>query len=355
MQIDWLSGYTSSSVKEYHAEPIWTPARFVKVSPQGEVISETPTLTNVVGSFEASMSWGSNSGREIYLSGNPVKFIQGHNLFGSCDPLALYLSAGWQLRMHGGEFPSPDTWDGLALELPTFTRIDLTRSYRFSTQGDALKWIRQVAATAHTSRMKRGVAGSSTVLFGMGSRRWSYKIYAKLDELLSPKKGHGIPAAIGRRAIKQLHEWAEGVVRFELTLRGLELKRLSGHLQRMGDLVQVQQLWQLYHDRIQFNRNAEASRMDDFKEDLLTPSEKVTLAAWRGGADLQDMLSRSEWYRRRKEILEKVGVDIAESPGDNAVESVEDLDPAGWDPEPIRKLMHDPEPVARQYLLKRAS
>lgn len=347
MQIDWISGYIEPRSEVYTGAQIWEPARFLKIDPAGELVSESPALSQVVGSHDTSMSWGSQDGRSLYYTGNPVKFLQGHNLFGSADAQALFVACGSACRQLGAPFPGIETWAAYEFDFQP-TRLDVTRSYRFSTQQQALEWIYHVGASAHSGRHKKDHQ-NSTVYFGKKSRRWAMKIYSKLLEVTSKAKGHRLSAHLTKAQQRQLLEWSEGVVRFEITLRGMELKEIDKRLLVPNKLPEV---WSRYHDRIKYNRNAEAF-MSDLTADSLLPAERSTLLHWRNGVDARSILPRRTWYRHRKAILETTGVDISEPPPEKPAAVRAELDPKGWDPEPIRDLEYDPEPVAVQYSLRR--
>ena len=69
--------------------------RVLKISPNQDIEWETRCRASVTGSYESSISLKSVGGNgrgqatHILLSGNPSKFLQGHNVFGSDDLLAL--------------------------------------------------------------------------------------------------------------------------------------------------------------------------------------------------------------------------------------------------------------------------
>lgn len=88
----------------------------------------------------------------------------------------------------------------------------------------------------------------------------------------------------------------------------------------------------------------------DLLEKGLPTHLQLKLAAWRGGADLRSMLSKPTFYRARRELLDVAGVDIASPPPElSSTEHVTELDPAGWDPEPLEAHYREPEDLRRQY------
>ena len=87
-------------------------------------------------------------------------------------------------------------------------------------------------------------------------------------------------------------------------------------------------------------------------EDALPGHLAIKLAAWRGGKDLRAIMSKPTFYRVRRELLTTVGVDIASPPPTLARDARTEgsaLDPAGWDPEPIKAHFVEPDGISDQY------
>jgi hypothetical protein len=350
VQIDWLTGSVATPPE---LSPGYDIGRYLRVGPGGVVQkawAAKETVRDDEGSFSRNFTVWTPTEGELFISGNPVKLLQGHNAFGSCDALGLFLAAGVFVRQSAGWFPGPATWESCHFEGPRFTRIDLTRSYRFPSSRYALEWLRHVAAM---SRDRRGGAltKGETVYFGKTSTRWTMKLYEKEGELLRRmmERFHGVPGAV--------REWAAGVVRFELTLRRPELEKwpaLVSALRPGTGRAAALQLWTEYYDRIVWN-GAMDMREPDLIEESLPSHLRLKLAAWRSGADLRSMLKKSQFYTVRRELLGAVGVDIA-APPPSAVDVLEPvtagLDPAGWDPEPLAAHYVEPdERLAASYKL----
>ena len=174
------------------------------------------------------------------------------------------------------------------------------------------------------------------------------KVYAKQLELIERAKRGIMPSS-------DLMDWSTGVVRFELTLRGPELQQEADAVSRLrgsGARSAALELWSIYFDRITFNENANMNT-PTLLESQLPPHLAVKLAAWRGGADLRSVFSRSGFYKVRRQLLDAVAVDIASPPPSVAAgarSSGSSLDPAGWDPEPIASRFVEPgDDLAKQY------
>lgn len=354
MQVDWISAAVSprQSIDEdigpYHSgvvgriipdqEPERMYTNHIRASSNDLFLA--PKLREALaspGSYDTRLSHRSPDGHEIWLSGNPVKFYQGHNLFGPTDADGLFLAMGVPFIEHeqGRFFPGPDQFREAQYGRPRYTRLDITRSYRFATQKHANAWLRDVAATGQ-SRHGSPLVHEGSVRYGRGSSYWSLNIYAKLPEMRARGKGHAPRPTIAPRERRKLYEWADGVLRFEVTVRGRELKHFD------SDNADLLLMWKEYFSRVTFNRNSEMTELGD-QINKLTNTEAATYVRWREGMDPRASMSRPTFYRHRKSIMDKLGVDIASAPSkpekrEPEGEAVSELDPNGWDPEAIEGL-----------------
>ena len=83
--IDWFNGVLPLTHKD-----LIIGGSVLCINPNGDVEWSTEKALSVAGSYDNRIqirSYGSLS--ELWISGNPVKFLQGHNVFGSCDLLYL--------------------------------------------------------------------------------------------------------------------------------------------------------------------------------------------------------------------------------------------------------------------------
>lgn len=359
MQVDWVSGSVAAPV------PLWdelATGAMIQLEPGG-VLRKRWAARMVAESFHETEegSWSrkftvrcANPGL-LTISGNPVKLLQGHNLWGSCDALALFLEAGLFVREHVGLFPGPETWEANKVWGPKFTRLDLTRSYRFPSSAIARAWIRDVAGAARSRHGAAKLYADGTAVWGEGSRRWMFKVYDKQGEMLAHAKRAHVVTGLETR---DLLEWAGGVVRFELQLRTMELEENSGDVAKLrGEDAPAAALriWKRYYDRVTFNENA-AMTGPDLLEAALPAHLSLKLSAWRGGADLRDKMSKASFYRVRRDLLAAVGVDVASPPpkreASPVLRALVVLDEAGWDPEPIAARSVDPRgELAESYRL----
>ena len=335
---DWVTGRVRVAPEWVDVHGVWDSGQVRVFGPGGEVLGHFPRRSSAEGSHSSNITFRAGlAGTELELSGNPVKFFQGHNLFGSSDPVALFLSAGHRLRAEGLEFPSPASWRSYSCSL-SLSRVDLTRSYRFGSNGAAAAWIAAVGRYSRT-RVGSGSFSGDTLYFGKNSTYYSVKIYLKSKEMVARKKGHLLPFSFPDPDRKELLDWGEGVVRFEVTLRSRVLNTLGLDFDPMEQ-------WLKYVGKVDFMGSPAKSReLLERPEVLGLPNPtRLALAAWvYGDSETVRSLSRPTAYRYRAQIRKAVGVDIFGPCPEDSSELSAELDPAGWDPEPIEHLSFKPD------------
>lgn len=342
---DWV---TASIIRPQRpaGSKIFDTGAFINIDPEGSILKQFAGRIFHEGSFDNKVAFRAPTPNQLEMSGNPVKFLQGHNLFGSGDFLGLFLDTGFRARRQGAQFPGPETFISNQFPEPRFTRLDLTRNYKFSNDNEARAWLRNTAAKGH-AKSGSPLLAQDTVYYGKTSTRWSFKMYLKSDEINSKKKGHELSNKINVKDQILLRDWSEGVVRFELTLRRPELEKLPISF----DLLEV---WQNYFKRVTFNKNGEVFDMSMIEELKLTSAKKTALMSWSMGVDLRQIYPERSFYRIRRELLDVTGFDISETFG------VDDLAPLrvalrneNWDPKPIEHLFYTPnEKLKTAYGLK---
>jgi II/X family phage/plasmid replication protein len=318
--IDWVS-----LVMPFRHQEAITGGHVLSIKPTGEVDWQCSKRATVEGSFSTGLqlrtcTHTADPCTHLELSGNPVKFFQGHNLWGTDDAAALAVAtiravaALLRLPVH------PDDEAAWLAGRYQFTRIDVTQSFHLDNLAQVIAWLRSAEQTAHLSHRGRGqLVKGSTLYFGKQSRRWSLKLYAKGQEIRA--KGHGqesilaLPAAVA---------WAERTLRAELTLRSMELKRQGlsmGSDWMHHDGVPSEVTAQLLRDRFGGMTMTTTTRLDAETRDSLRPALRAALAAWEAGNDLREIYPRPTFYRHRAALLPH-GIDIATRLPSEAVSNV---------------------------------
>lgn len=310
--IDWVT----VSIPYPHSTPI-NGGNVVSILPTGEEDWRIEKRLQVRGSFDSSIQiksehkngWCSN----ITLDGNPAKWLQGHNVWGSGDLAGLIIACFERI------LPSvlpPTELKPLDL-LVTFvhcgrlTRLDITYMYDLGNSQRVLTWIRAAANSADLSHRGKGDFSGDTLYWGKRSRRWALKMYSKGLELKvhRPKnknceKPDWLPSVTN---------YADGALRVELVLRSMELDKmgLSTVMQWSEELLD--EVYDSYLSGLKFSENMTISSEISNIEKL--PSRlRACALAWSEGHDLRTLYPRATWYRYKNEIFKIIGLDISLAP-----------------------------------------
>ncbi len=279
----------------------------LKITSSGDIEWESPCRLEVPGSFASTVrvrsSGGDGQGRATHLwfDGNPSKFLQGHNLFGSDDLLALMADTLRRVAAFVGLSFATDEWAAIEQGDYPISRIDYNQSFELPTRTDVKAWLR-AAEFKSKSRHGRPSMKGGTLYFGQHSRRWSMKFYCKGEEIEAPK--HRLPTAL---QLPELLKWADNKLRPELTLRTLELRELElREAKRLTPAV----LHDLFCERLKGLEMNEQMALTSEQLHELPQKLRSTYILWNSGEDLRDTLPLRTYYRHRKELL-PYGIDIA--------------------------------------------
>lgn len=312
--IDWITAVIPCA----HLEPI-RDGCFQRVDATGEIEWSSDKRLSVKGSHDATVSvrsatWLDSDCTHIEVSGNLVKFFQGHNLFGTDDLTGLVFEfMRWLAKNHGlTETPlvSPTPADIAAWRTGDYvlTRVDVTDSFALASRAEVLAWLRTAEHTAHLSHRGRGqLVKGTTLYFGKHSRRWSLKLYAKAQEI--EENAADQPALAD---LPHARAWADNILRAELVIRAMELTRLGlrvGHHWLMRDGVDFDPL-QLLRERLGSMTMTTTATLPDAVRATLTTSQRLGYSAWLNGEDLRGILSNGAFYNLRNKLLPH-GIDIA--------------------------------------------
>lgn len=327
-------------------DPVGLPinsGQVLSVSQDGLVEWSSPKRLQVAGSWSSSMtfravgcegyadehraSWelravsgnADNEKSPLQVSGNPAKFLNGHNLFGSACPTDLLTRSLDKAR--DALWPGVEALPNVDVSQGKISRIDLTASWLLDRPEDVLPVLRAIEESVWCPYRGRGVfdAGGSTLYFGRtakGKRAkdWALKLYWKGAEVgvhKLPDPAYCVPGLL---------EELQRTIRVELTLRTPELKRLD--LRSVGQWTPaiVAQIWEAYMGKLDFGRSTVNLDAPDLRTLGLNSRLTMALAAWKAGNDLRAAMSRPTFYRLRKQLIEKTGFDIAtKRPSSNVV------------------------------------
>lgn len=320
--IDW----TKAIIPFEHAEPI-NDGQVISIDGQGELQWECHKRMSVEGSYSAKIqiqsdhrSFSNEKGvfSHIVLDGNPVKFLQGHNLWGTDDLIGLIAETVYRLSTLLGIFPTPVDWDMITKGHYELKRVDSTMMIALGSRADVKSFLYSAERTAHLRHKGQAVLSGQTLYWGKNSRRESLKMYAKGDEIRA--KGHELPE--GLRDLPALYKWADDKLRIEAVTRAMELKDRGLQLAcNWGDETPTATLNNLLN-RLNMSEQHTLSSVD-----LEGLPGRMVLAYqnWKDGHDIKKLLPKMTFYRYRNELL-KHGIDIAikqgnrQEPSPNVIE-----------------------------------
>jgi II/X family phage/plasmid replication protein len=305
--VDWLS----LKIPITHKEIIGT--KTIRVDSDNVVLSIATSGIHSVGSFDSSVylaTYGSNldgSGSVLYFSGNPSKFLQGHNVFGINNPLVLMYKTLLFIQSNV-DLGIDISLLKVSLLLSEVTRIDINQSFNVGSIQRVRSFIQALEFKARTRHGKSQLTGN-TLYFGKNSKRWSIKIYSKFDELKSRSKKHYLDVKLfTEKQINLLEDFAEKTIRIELTLRKEEL--LKNKVVCLQDLTNKknEKMYENYIRKIEMSEQLKIN--DDQLYGEVPQFVRGTYLLWRDGYDVRRSLTKSAYYRHKK-ALNKFNIDIA--------------------------------------------
>ncbi len=302
--IDWLRFVIPCA----HPKPI-NGGHVLKIDRDQQIEWQVESRLQVRGSHESSIQVKTadynhdGTGSTLYIDGNPVKWLQGHNLWGTDDLLSLVYAFMERLAPLIGATPSEA--DKLAWLVGGYEikAVDFNRTWHLRNRADVLAWLRSAEHCAHMRHRGKGtLQEGGTLYFGKHSRRWALKCYSKGQELNA--KDHKLPEAF---QLPSIIEWAEKSLRIEVRMLSLELKRRGLHVAaNWGDNTVLVN----HQDILQGLEMNDAHTLPDFELPDLPPRLLGAYQLWKDGHDLRAIYPDRTFYRYRRQLLEH-GIDIA--------------------------------------------
>jgi II/X family phage/plasmid replication protein len=289
----------------------------LSITREGEVEWTTNKRLAVRGSYESALHiLSDNQARDpetgdylnIILDGNPVKFFQGHNLWGTDDLIGLVAETCLKVS-EAINLPIPASdWQLIIDGWYHVKRIDSTAMLDIGNNASVESFLYSLERTGHMRYKGQGIMTKGTIYFGKHSRRESLKFYNKLTEIRA--KGHRLPAEL--EALPHLISWVTGKLRAEHTLRSMQLKQVG--LDIAGNWGENKPLEVLIAAMTGLNMS-EQHTLTPAALDGLPPRLKPVYQLWIDGHDIRKIYARPTFYRYRKQLQELAGIDIAVKQG----------------------------------------
>lgn len=276
----------------------------VFVRPNGEIDYMVEKFLTVQGSYDNSVQVRA-TGTEVVISGNPAKWLQGHNLFGISDfrrVLEMYVLSlrhvlkyddAWYNDVMSGNF--------------VVKRIDITYNYRLKNQGEVMTWLNAVSQVSSGKRQKLTADKGTTVYFGKNSKRSTVKFYDKEGELAV----HPFSGKFDTEQTKFLEWYSKGLLRCELCIRRKALED-EFKLTKGIDYLKLteKELRAIFMKKLKGVNIPDRMMVKDEIIEFMPHRIRAAYILWQQGHDMKVMWRRSQAYNIRKIMLEEYGVDI---------------------------------------------
>lgn len=314
--IDWITAIIEVDHKQMDGGSI------ISMLPNGEREWEVVKRLSVEGSYSSKIQLRTAGtvdgvGKLLWVSGNPCKWFQGHNLCGSDDLRRLV--ASWLLGIVD-KFPkrfrvTERQFAGLLAGDYKLSRVDCTKSLALASRDEVRSWIRAASPLARGRHQKVSAYSDQTLYLGKESRRISLKIYCKGDEL----QAHPLPKSMPDDEVSRLLGFADTHLRVELCLRGKELKDRGLETGRAWEYDTPNRLLTERINAMHLPENVPVKSDADFEG--LPPRLVAVYKLWLQGEDIRGMFPKNTFYRYRTELLKK-GIDLSSPPRKAEVSNV---------------------------------
>ncbi|OOS21522.1 phage/plasmid replication protein, II/X family [Moraxella pluranimalium] len=276
-----------------------------KINPMGEVDWVSQSWLPVTGSYESNIMIKPLTDTRIVISGNPAKFLQGHNLFGTNDLVYLFNKAFGvihELLADDGLTPTASQLDDIENGNYHLTRVDINETWHLKDGNEVRAWIRSAGEKMNMPYRGKGVFSGDTLYWGKGSKYWFMKCYHKGGEIL--RKKSNFPDDL---KIPEMLEYADKSLRLELVLCSKFLRSTTLNNADLWNEKTAKMLLLEYIKKLEMSDNFMIS--DDVLASL--PNKlKTYYLLWLHGEDVRKHVSKPTFYRIRKQLKE-YGIDIA--------------------------------------------
>ena len=276
-----------------------------KLDSEGNVEWLSQSWLPVEGSYSSNFMIKSLTPNTIQVSGNPAKWLQGHNLFGTNDLRLLmwrFFSGLYEVMAEEGLNPTIEQLDRIRDGNYTVSRVDINETWFLKNQYDVKAWIRAAGEKMSMPHRGKGVFSGDTLYWGKGSKYYYLKCYSKGDEINSKKSN--FPSDL---RTSQMLEYADKALRLELVLCSKALREFninqpcnwSADMARMLLLSTVRKLDMSNNFRLSSDITAS-----------LPTGMRMAYLLWWSGEDLRSQLPKNTFYRYRRKLKE-YDIDIA--------------------------------------------
>ncbi len=249
----------------------------------------------------------------IRISGNPAKFIQGQNVFGTDNLTTLTSKVAKLIAKELGVAPTRENKRSWRKGDFDVHRIDLTNNFVFPSQTSLCQWMDKAFMVVKSRKQAINADRSSssdhveTIYVGKNSTYISLKFYNKYREMLAnrsntKKEGQADPM------ILQLMDEAKPLLRCEIRLHKRYLK--THGLIRASTLT-PEVIWEHFIIKLDRVSLGTSELLPVLAIEKLGKNERLAYECWVRGGNIQELVSKSTFDRLRNRVIAlKPGLDI---------------------------------------------
>ena len=279
----------------------------IKYDKDGDIEWLSQSWLPVQGSYDSNIVIKPITDNTIQISGNPTKWLQGHNLFGTND--LKWLMSKFYLDLHerlcdDGINPTLEQYEMVNNGNYTVSRVDINETWHLANQAEVMAWIRSAGEKVALKRRGRGVFSGETLYYGKQKKDnfWYLKCYSKGDEINAKKSN--FPKDLRTH---EMLDYADKALRIEITiarkaLNEWQINNPCNWSLDTGKLILLKHIKDL-----EMSSNF---LLNDEILDSLPRKLRTYYKLWLHGEDLRLELSKPTFYRIRNQ-LKQYDIDIA--------------------------------------------
>lgn len=279
----------------------------IKYNKDGGIEWLSQSWLPVQGSHDSNIVIKPMTDNTIQISGNPTKWLQGHNLFGTND--LKWLMYRFYCDLHerlcdDGLNPTMQQYEQVEQGIYTVSRVDVNETWHLANQSEVMAWIRSAGEKMALKRRGRGVFSGDTLYWGKQKKDnfWYLKCYSKGDEINSKKSN--FPNEL---RTPSMLEYADKALRLEMTIARKALNEWQINTP-CNWTVDTGKLLLLNH--LQDLEMSSNFCLNDEILESLPRKLRAYYKLWLHGEDLRLELTKPTFYRIRNQ-LKQYDIDIS--------------------------------------------
>lgn len=269
----------------------------------------------VIGESNGVISVVSENNNELRITGSPLMFLQGQNVFGTNNLKALVHQVALDTARQLGIKPTKADIQSWKKGLFSVIRLDVTYNFLIPSRESVVDWLTEAGSSVGTGKQRVDLIRSSssqlveTIMVGKSSCFNSVKFYDKYRQLLS-KKGM-LKIANTNPVMGQLLANTRQLLRCEIRFNRNYLVK---HKLTQGKDLTPAVLRKIFFDKLKAVHLGTGAILPKAEVDNLTKSERLVYKLWLQGGSIKELVLNGELSEstiaRLNQKLKPFGINI---------------------------------------------